>query len=307
MESANAAIDLNLMRFLGALIQTQSVTRSGEQLGLSQPAASRTMAKLRKVLNDPLLVRTRNGYVLTPLAQSLSIGVTSALKAASDVFSNQIFDPQKSTRTYRMATTDYGAQVVLPKLTTILETHSPHVHLLSSSWKSDTFKDLETGNVDIALYADSPIPGDFHFKDIFRETYVLIVRKDHPLLKRELKSLNQFLAEVSKYKHVVARCPNGFTEMEDDVLARLGANMSQPRFSLPYFGVAPMIIYESNLVMAIPSQLAIRYARICPIDIIPIPTQTEDFSYRLIWHERVHRDFGLQWLRKSIAEVLALP
>lgn len=302
VEDVKKLSDLNLMRFLDALIRTQSVTLSGERLGLSQPAASRTMSKLRVTLNDPLLVRTRRGYVLTSLAQSLTIPVSKALTAAGEVFSSANFDPATSTRTYRIATTDYGAHVVLPEMASVLENVSPNVHLLSSAWESDTLNDLETGNVDLALYADDPIPGDFHFIDIFRETYVLIVKIGHPILDESINSFSQFLSQVSRYKHVVARYPNSHIDTGDDVLVRLGANMLRPQISLPYFGVAPMIVAESNLVMAVPSRLAKRYAGYGQIEIIPIPTNQEDFSYRLIWHERVHRDPGVQWLRRSIRQ-----
>lgn len=304
-ERTKELLDLNLMRFLDALVRTQSVTRSGEHLGLSQPAASRTMSKLRGALKDPLLVRTSRGYVLTPLAQSLAIPVSKALTAAGEVFSSASFDPATSTRTYRISTTDYGAHVVLPEMASVLENFSPHVHLLSSAWTSDTLIDLEIGNVDIALYADDPVPGDFHFIDIFRETYVLIVKIGHPILDNSINSLSQFLSQVSKYKHIVARYPNSHIDAGDDVLTRLGASMSSPRISLPYFGVAPIIVAESNLVMAVPSRLAKCYAHYSQIEVIPIPASQEDFFYRLIWHERAHRDPGVQWLRRTIKQVFA--
>ncbi|MBJ2097850.1 MULTISPECIES: LysR family transcriptional regulator [Enterobacterales] len=306
-EGAGELTDLNLMRFLDALIRTQSVTRSGEHLGLSQPAASRTMSKLRATLNDPLLVRTSQGYVLTPLAQSLAIAVSKALAAASDVFSSAKFDPATSTRTYRMATTDYGAHVVFPEIAPALESISPNIHLLISAWKSDTLNDLETGAIDLALYADDQIPGDFHFIDIFRETYVLIVKSGHPITNQSFDSLSYFLSVVSKYKHVVARYPNSHIDSGDDVLARLGAKMSNPRISLPYFGVAPMIVAESNLIMAVPSRLAKHYANASygQVETIPIPTNTEDFAYRLIWHERAHRDPGVQWLKNHIKQAFS--
>ena len=292
-------IDLNLLRFLNALIQTQSITRSGDHLGLSQPAASRTMSKLRKTLNDPLLVRTRSGYVLTPLAQSLMPLVARALTAAGEVFAAKNFDPASSNRIYRIATTDYGAQVVFPKIASVLAQEAPHVHLLSSLWGSDTLADLENGKIDLAFYADDQIPGDFHSINLFRETYVLITKKAHPLQKIKTATLSKLLSEVSQYKHIIARYPNNRVDSGDDVLERLGAKMSQPRISLPYFGISPMIVAESDLIMGVPQRLAERYIKHFPIEIIPIPTQVEDFSYRLIWHGRSHRDLGLQWLQKK--------
>lgn len=304
VEGTKDLSDLNLMRFLDALIRTQSVTRSGEHLGLSQPAASRTMSKLRAALNDPLLVRTSQGYVLTPLAQSLAITVSTALAAAGEVFSSAKFDPTTSTRTYRIASTDYGANVVFPEIASNLESISPNIHLLMSAWKSDTLNDLETGDIDLALYADDKIPGGFHFIDIFRETYVLMVKRGHPIKSQSINSLSHFLSAVSKYKHIVARYPNSHIDSGDNVLERLGAKMSNPLISIPYFGVAPMIVAESNLIMAIPKRLATRYVNSSygQVEIIPIPTNSEDFAYRLIWHDRAHRDPGVQWLKNRIKQ-----
>ena len=297
--------DLNLMRMLEALVQTRSVTRSGELLGLSQPAASRTMAKLRKVLNDPLLVRTSQGYVLTHLAQTLAPLVVRALAAADEVFAPTYFDPASSARTFRIATTDYGAQAVLIQLASVLVISAPKTHVLASSWRTNTLADLETGNIDLALYADDPIPNDFHFSELFCETYVLVVRKAHPLMKFANMPLTKLLSEVSRFQYIVARYPNNHIDVGDDVLKRLGARMGQPTISLPYFSTAPMIIAESDLIMAMPSRLAKRYANHLPIEVISIPTKSEDFSYRVIWHERSHRDPGLQWLRRSIKRVFS--
>lgn len=301
----NQLTDLNLMRMLAALIQTQSVTRSGELLGLSQPAASRTMAKLRKALNDPLLVRTSRGYVLTPLAQTLAPLVTKALAAAEGVFAATHFDPATSARTFQLATTDYGAQAVLTPLASTLVQQAPYTHVVASAWKTDTLADLENGQVDLALYADAQLPEDFHASELFKESYVLVVRAGHRLLEFANAPLPELLAAAATCGYIVARYPNNHLDVGDNVLKRLGAPMGQPTLSLPYFSTAPMIVAESDLIIALPSRLAQRYRQQLPIELIPLPTASETFGYLLIWHERAHRDPSLQWLRRTIKQLVS--
>ena len=132
--SSTESLDLNLLRTLHALIQTRSVTRAGERLELSQPAASRAVAKLRKLLADPLLVRTSKGYVLTPRAEALASAVASALHAAQQVFTTSTFDPGSATRHFNLATTDYGAIAVVAPVAPHLSKQAPGCMLCLTPW-----------------------------------------------------------------------------------------------------------------------------------------------------------------------------
>lgn len=293
--------DLNLMRMLGALLQTRSVTRGGELLGLSQPAASRTMSKLREEFRDPLLVRTSKGYVLTPLAESLGPAVTRALAAANELFTSRAFDPLASKRAFRVCTTDYGALAVLVPASARLLAEAPGISLIVSSWTDDTLEALERGGLDVALYADDLIPPDFHYRNLFRETYVVIARRNHPLTKARGKRLPEFMKQLAQHQQVTARFPSGHVYATDDVLARLGAPAYRVGVSIPYINTAPLIVAASDMVMVLPRRAAERYAGMLPLEVIPVPTRQEDFTYRLIWHERVHRDPGMTWLREKLA------
>ncbi|MGN6702396.1 MAG: LysR family transcriptional regulator [Burkholderiaceae bacterium] len=299
--------DLNLLRMLQALLRTRSVTRGGELLGLSQPAASRTMSKLREVFGDPLLVRTSKGYALTSLAESLGPSVECALAAADEVFFAAAFEPDASTRAFRVCATDYGALAVVAPFSSGLLSEAPGISLLVSSWTDDTIEALEQGNLDVALYADDRIPPDFHYRDLFRETYVVIARRGHSLCKARGKTLPRFLAMLAEHRQIMARFPSGRVYATDDVLARLGAPSHKVGVAIPYFNTAPLIVAESDLVMVLPKKVAERFSGMLPLEIIPIPTRQEDFTYRLIWHERVHRDPGVTWLREKLVQSVRKP
>lgn len=144
-----ANIDLNLLRMLRVLLETRSVTRSGEKLGLSQPAASRVVAKLRYLFNDPLLERTSRGYVLTPVANALLPKVLAAMASAEQVFLPTVFDPTTMEREFRIGTTDYGSLTVIVAFASYLLRNAPRALLTVSGWSEETFQELENGDLDI--------------------------------------------------------------------------------------------------------------------------------------------------------------
>lgn len=293
-------VDLNLLRLLRTVVETGSVSRAGEALGLSQPAASRAVGRLRAVLGDPLLVRTAKGYVLTPRAEALAGAVTAALDAADRVFRAEAFEPSSSERTFRLASTDYGALAVVTPLASLVAREAPAVRLEVDAWTEGTLAALESGALDMALYADGPIPDDFHYRDLYVERYVAVVRRGHPLLKRRVRgaALARALAD---YPVATARYPAGRSFRDDDALARLGAPAHRVTLAMPYFMAAPLAVGRSDRVMLLPQRAAAALAG--PLGLIMLPLGGDPelrFAYRVIWHERTHRDPGARWLRDAM-------
>ena len=293
-------VDLNLLRMLRALLNTSSVTKSGEQLGLSQPAASRTMRKLREVFNDPLLVRTSKGYMLTPLAESLRPSIDAALSAVQDVFVQQSFEALTSNRQFRLCTTDYGEAIVLQPLFAGFSSIAPQLACHTVSWTDETLLQLENGALDLALYVDADLPADFHYRDLFVDQYALIVRRGHPLDGQCYQRIEVFLQDVCRFAQIVSSYPQARSFALDDVLKRLGAQEHQVVFTTPYFSNAPALVARSDYVMLLPKRMAQLFAQQWPISVIDVPSEQESFQYRMIWHERAHRDQGLKWLREQI-------
>ena len=293
-------VDLNLLRMLRALLNTSSVTKSGEQLGLSQPAASRTMRKLREVFNDPLLVRTSKGYMLTPLAESLRPSIDAALNAVQDVFVQQSFEALTSNRQFRLCTTDYGEAIVLQPLFAGFSSIAPQLACHTVSWTDETLLQLENGALDLALYVDADLPADFHYRDLFVDQYALIVRRGHPLDGQRYQRIENFLQDVCRFAQIVSSYPQARSFALDDVLKRLGAQEHQVVFTTPYFSNAPALVARSDYVMLLPKRMAQLFAQQWPISVIDVPSEQESFQYRMIWHERAHRDQGLKWLREQI-------
>ena len=294
------SLDLNLLKALQALLETQSITRMGEYLDLSQPAASRVMSKLRQALGDPLLVRTSKGYQLTPHALNLAVSTQQSLALAQTVFAPAQFDPQASTRCFNIASTDYGSLVVIPTLLKSL-TSAPAVSVQISSWNEPTLQDLEQGILDIALYADSDLPNDFHYRNLFKETYAVLLDKQHPLVKTKAQPLS--LDSLLAYPQVAATYPSGRHNRVDDILGRAGLSGHKIQATLPYFLAAPWLLQGTEHIMILPKRAAIALSKHPAMTYRELPHPDLNFHYRIIWHTRAHKDQSLVWLRKQILQM----
>jgi len=297
--------DFKTLLLLEKLLETASVTRTAEAMGISQPAASRAVERLRRAIGDPLLVRTRKGYVLTSRAVELQPLVEQALSGIAHVFDRGTFEPASTRRQFRVATTDYGAVAAVAPLMTRLTKVAPFAVLDVTTWTDDTLERLENGKCDLALYADSALPPDFHYRELYRETYAVVMRQAHPVIaanasgKPDFKSL---LARLSAYPRAVMMFPDGRQLAADDVLGRLCPVASPPVFRAPYFMSAPWIIAETDIILCVPQRVARRMTAISGVASIALPASVEPFSYRMIWHERAHRDQGHTWLRALMLE-----
>jgi DNA-binding transcriptional LysR family regulator len=290
------AIDLRSLRMLAALLDTASVTQSGELLGLSQPAASRAVARLRRALGDPLLVRTTGGYALTARAEALKPRIAEALAAVGRVFEGDSFQPATARRTFRIAATDYGSVTVLSRLVAQVAREAPAVCLDVVPFGPSTFADLESGTLDCALDADVDLPPDFHSRELFRDDYACVVRRGHPCLSME----GDLLERLGAWPQAITMYPEGHRMVPDEVLQALGIAPAATSLRTPYFMSAPWIIPETDLVMCVPGRVAQRLASVAQLEVLPLP-DSPTFTYRMVWHERVHRDLGMRWLRNLVA------
>ncbi len=294
--------DLNLLKALNSLIATQSITRMGEHLGITQPAASRVMTRLRRAFADPLLVRTSKGYVLTPRAVALKQATRDALAKSNELFFATDFDSHESVRQFRVASTDYGSMVVLNGLLRAIVGQGQKLGIHVDPWKERTLEDLESGELDLALYADDPVPGDFHTRDLFRETYGVLLAKKHPLVRQTTDLTKLSPSDLKEYPQLVATYPSGRRAQVDDVLSRLGQISSAAQVAIPYFLAAPWLLKDTEFVMLCPMRAAQALAEHPAMTWRGLDSRACDFTYRMVWHERANKDAGLKWLRQLMVK-----
>lgn len=296
-------LDFRGLRLLSVLLDTASITRSAEALGMSQPAGSRSVERLRQILNDPLLIRTRRGYVLSTRAEALRPLVADALAALTRVFAPEVFAPQTTVRTFKIATTDYGAVTMLSGVMAQVANQAPMACIEVAPFGPETLDALEQGRIDVALYADSELPPDFHYRTLFTDGYACLMRQGHPLAG----SGTGIVDDLARWPRAVILYPDGHQLLADDILAdslnklrdddRGGRSPGHVALRTPYFMSAPWAIAASDLVMCVPTQVAQRMAAITALDVVTLAPDMGRFTYRLIWHERTHRDPGQRWFR----------
>ena len=294
------SLDLNLLQVLDALLLERNVSRAAVRLGLSQPAVSNALARLRATLGDPLLVRSPRGMTPTPRALTLEEPLREALWRLRAVVHEPVeFDPLTAQITFVVAATDYVQHVLLPSLAARLADQAPRVRLrLLPIFGAPPWQELSEGIVDLVLTGAQNAPKGLFGRVLFRDHIVCVVRHGHPVIKRGL-GLADYLAQTHiETAHIGAQ---GLT---DEVLGRRGLTRNIA-LNLPHYLVAPFLVPTTNHVFTLAERIAAPMAALLNLVVLPLPFEMPTVIVRAHWHRRVHREDAHVWLRKLIAEVAA--
>ena len=287
------------LKFLIKVVEGASITRAGDAFDLSQPAASRLMEKLRTALSDPILVRSRSGWTPTSTAVEIQKRISPSLRELESSVASHLVEPEHSQRQFNLATTDYGALVVLGPLVSRLAKSAPSIRFEVEAFSLDTFNRLESGIVDFAFYADDVLPGDFHYRDLFRDQYAFVMDKRHPLAEHPKLSAQT----VSRFPRAVVLYPFLEIVKEDDPIKSLSSVTSPAVVRTPFFTAAASLASGTDIVICMPCRAA-DVATSSSSRLVQVALDAElAFSYRLIWHDRIHRDPTFTWLRRQLFEI----
>jgi DNA-binding transcriptional LysR family regulator len=298
-----AGIDLNLLVAFDALLTERSVTRAATRIGLSQPAMSNALARLRTVVGDPLFVRTPRGMTPTARAKALSERVRFALKEIQSALEDvQAFDAKSSIREFNVATTDYANLMLLPRLLHRLKEIAPKVRVrVRPLHRAHARLALQVGELDLGIawrLEEAPFDSQgFYTKALFEEQLVCIVRKDHPTVRDRLK-----IAQFLRLEHVVVGPPDEYILIVDQVLAHKGLKR-RVAVTVPEATVSPFIIAQTDMIASVPARVARLFSKTLPLRILPLPVRLPPLTVRLLWHERNHTDPGHQWLRIVLSDL----
>ncbi len=294
-----AGIDLNLLTALDALLEESNVTRAARRLGVSQPAASHALSRLRELLGDPLLVRTPAGMQPTPRASSLRPALRAALAAAEAVLQpSPAFDPATATRTFVATIPDQAGFQLLPKLATRLAEEAPGVRVELRPSPRDVGLALGTGDLELVVGVfEHPPPAALREQALWRETFACVVRRGSRGARGTLD-----LARYLDVPHLVV-APRGTPgSIVDDALARAGVQR-RVAMIIPQFLIAPAVVAASDLMWTAPAGLARAFAELLPLTVREPPLELPGFTVAVRWHVRLDRDPGLAWLRGVICEI----
>lgn len=287
-------IDLNLLVALDALLDTRSVTRAAERLSLTQPTVSGMLGRLRRLLNDPLFVRTQHGIRPTPRGESLSGPLKRLLSDAETLVSGDRFDPATAHRTFTLSTTDYMQYTVIVPLVAALRQEAPGVRIAVRPLAiAELSGQLMRGETDIAVTIPDFAAPELLSRPLYRERYVAAVRRDHPL-GRKRPGLDDFC----RFDHVLVSPTGGsFHGPVDQALAARGRQRNVV-LSVPSFLLLPPLLQSSDLIAVVPQRL-LDYQPPGLRTFAP-PLDVPGFEVIAVWHARTHKDPAHRWLRDRL-------
>jgi len=292
-------LDLNLLVVFNQLLVERRVSKVAENLGISQPAVSNSLAKLRKLFGDELFLRTPKGMEPTPFADQLAESVSYALAMIhSGVNQRTTFEPATAKRAFTIGMTDIGEIYFLPALIERLRTEAPGITLSTVRNAAVNLRDeLESGKVDVGIGLLPQLKAGFFQRRLFTQSYVCLMRRGHRLDKRKLS-----LAEFSAAEHLVVISAGTGHGKVDELLQRSGVERSV-RLTVPHYVSVGHILRGSDLIATVPERLANRLIEPFGLAKVPHPAKLPDVAINVFWHAKYHRSPDNRWLRGVVFDL----
>jgi DNA-binding transcriptional LysR family regulator len=292
-------IDLNLMVAFEALMAERSVSAAATRLGISQPAMSGALGRLRSLFDDALFVRSGRAMLPTVRAIELEARIAQALaqlRAALEPPAR--FDPATSRRVFTVSGGDYATMVVLPLLAAHLAKAAPHVDLRFRFVEKDTIFDLlDTDALDLALGVYPDPPKRLCLQPLFQERFICLARRGHPGL-RDGMTLDAFVS----LPHLLVTERGDAIGAVDEALAKLGLER-RIMLTVPHVLVVPSVLPHSDLIASVGARAGSMAARAAPIDIFELPISLPSWRLSMLWSRQRTGDLGLAWLRDVLLRI----
>ena len=288
-------VDLNLLVALDALLETSSVSGAAARVGLSTPAMSHALARLRVLLGDPLLVRAGQRMVPTPRAEALREPVRELVAGVEAVLRPEPgFDPATTDRELRVRASDYVLSTLGPELDRRVAEAAPRLRLRFSPNVSEDPEHVREGVIDLAIGVYRDLPPECRIQTLFEERLVCVVRQGHPNIRGRL-TLEQY-AQVPHVQVAPRGRPGGYV---DQVLAREGLHRRVAR-AVPFFLSAMQLCAQADYVLTVPERLARAWAETFGLRVLEPPIPFAPYAVVQLWHPRHEADEGHQWLRQQV-------
>ncbi|MGF1700247.1 LysR family transcriptional regulator [Photobacterium makurazakiensis] len=291
--------DLNLLVYLTVLLEQRHVSRAAEILGVSQATMSYYLQKLRLEFNDPLLIKSKQGMVLSPLGEQLVVPLIELLRQLDSDIYQRNFNPALAEGVIRFCTQDATLSHLLPTLINDVVKRAPHLCLDFLDWPKDIFSALESGEIDLALGGLGEVPPGVHGKCYFKSQFSAIVAKQHPLAKRDQVSLKDVIA----YPHIRISPGAVGENMLDEIIRKKGLQR-EVTMCTSSFNIALESIRQGHHV-AFFNRLVVDTCATSPQDfhIIELQELPAPDIY-LYWNARVHREPAQIWFREQLTRLI---
>lgn len=288
------SLDVNLLKALDALLKECNVTRAATRLGVTQPAMSGMLLRLREIFNDPLFVRAQRGMTPTKRAVELIQPVKKILMGIDLLLQPTVFDPATSERQFTIAATDYALRTIVFPFLSLLKQQAPHIKLLLIDVdEANMHQQLEMGEVDLALLTSAVEAPDIYKQHLFDEHYIGVMRSRHTLAKEACITLEQFCQQNHA---LVSYVGDPFWGVADTALQQLGLQRNVV-LSVKSFLMLPEILQTDDFMAVAPSRLV---HDIPELKTFKLPFSLSGFSKEAVWHATMHHDPAHQWLRELL-------
>ena len=297
---SRGSIDLNLLIIFDAVMQARNLTRAGQRLGLSQPATSHALARLRTMLRDELFVRTPEGMQPTPRAQQMADPVREALRVLSVTLEPDAFDPAESTRGFTLAMNNYAARAIAPPLLRRVAEVAPGVTLDIRPLGAGNALDLLDGDgVDLALGMLTDGGERFKCVRVMQDDYVAVLDRAHPTAAEPGLSIESLAA----IPHLAISSAGDDTGFIDTALERNGLSRRVVA-RVPFLSIV-LVLVGSNLLAVLPRRVAGDLSVICPVVVKDLPFPSPRIGLSMIWHRRIDNHPAHRWLRGMVRASVA--
>lgn len=287
-------LDLNLLLALDALLVEGTVTRAATRLGVSQPAVSQKLRRLREALEDPLFVAGPRGLVPTTRAMQMGPPLRRLLEDLADVvLGEDVFDPATAERTFVLAGADLFELAVLPSVLELAAERAPGIRLSVRPRPPDLVEHLERGSIDFAVGPVFVQGSGLRRVKLSEDGFVVVARPGHPLMSGRFT-----LAKYLRAKHVLVAPGGKPGSFVDSALAEAG-HTRQISAQVASFVSAPFLVMKGDLLATLPAQLVDAVQAYLPLETRRLPLPVPDVASYLLWHERFERDPGHQWFRDT--------
>lgn len=301
-DSTGRRIDESLVRSLYVLLAEGSVSSAAARLGISQPALSRHLKALRSLTGDPLLVRVGNRMVATEKGQSLLLPARRILADLALLSTHDADIPIKNLRrTFRLAMYDFLPSRFIAQLTRCISERAPYCDLVVNGLGSgfEHYRQLADGEVDLVVTLWPELPPALRASNLLSDELVCLMRRDHPLASGPWT-----VEAFARARHLSSLEPlPGHGSLLNSHLSDLGLSLDTA-VRTQFLGTAAAILASTDLIFSTGSLLARDMAADGKLLIRPFPVAIKPLRFKLVWHERTHKDRALMWLRGELGAIV---
>lgn len=298
------SIDLNLLKVFSALAEERSVTKAADSVGLSQPAVSHALRKLRDIMDDELFVRSADGMQPTDRCRDLAPAVSASLKMLQDALTvREESDPKNLSTTFRLGMNDLFSTLLAAGISESVSQQAPNVslrflHTLEINKSlSDAYSDLDAGTIDLTIIQDFDTPSRFDRELLGSSDFVCVARSGHPSFRS-----NMSMEEFRSFGHIMITTLDAEYGRIDEALSKIGIRRVI-KLRVPHYSAALSAAAQTDLVYTMPRILAVHAKQAFGLQISELPFEAPVRKIFQVWHKTRTKEFSHRWLRSIVSSV----